>query len=202
MATDYSTPVEQEVAGLRFRFPSGSFFQINKHAVTPMVEYVVGQAVGHGCTQLVDAYCGAGLFALAAAHAFQSVAGVELNKDSVFWATQNAQINKIYNAAFLAADSANIFDSIGRDEGAFSVVVVDPPRVGCSELFLQNMIKFRPLKIVYVSCDPATQARDARIIASSGYDLVEITPVDLFPQTKHIESVATFLLAGEPGGAL
>lgn len=195
VALDYKTPVAQVVGDLTFWFPSGSFFQINKYAVAPMVNYVIQQAFGHGCTQLVDTYCGAGLFALCAAKLFHFVIGVEISKESVQWASENAKANKIMNASFVAADSANIFASLQKEHANSSVVIVDPPRVGCSDDFLKHMFEFRPKKIVYISCDPSTQARDARVIVDNGYQLVEITPVDLFPQTKHIEAVATFLLA-------
>ncbi|CAM9353103.1 unnamed protein product, partial [Ectocarpus fasciculatus] len=193
-ATDYQTTISQKVGNFTYWFKSGSFFQVNKYAVPVMVRYVLQQAVGHGCTQLVDTYCGAGLFAIAAAEHFERVVAVELDKDSVTWAIENSSANNVHNVSFLASDSANIFGNVNKDDGEKSVVIVDPPRVGCSEAFLENLFEFRPRKIVYVSCDPSTQARDARIIVNNGYKLTELTPVDLFPQTKHIESVATFVL--------
>lgn len=193
VATDYKTVIKQDVGALTFRFMSGFFFQINKYVVPLMVDYVISQALGHGCTQLIDTYCGAGLFALCAAGQFEKLVAVEIDKPSIQWAIKNGIENNISKVSFLSADSANIFANINPDDGPNSVVIVDPPRVGCSDDFLSNMIKFRPKKIVYVSCNPKTQAKDARTIVDNGYAMIEITPIDLFPQTKHIESVVTFL---------
>jgi 23S rRNA (uracil1939-C5)-methyltransferase len=193
VATDYKTVVGQAVDDLTFHFPAGSFFQVNKHAVPVMVEYVLSKAVGDGCSRLVDAYCGAGLFALSAAPLFEKVLGVEIDSGAVAWATKNAVANKIENAAFVATDSTNIFSAIHAKYAAISVAIIDPPRCGCSEAFLEKLIEFKPKKVVYISCNPTTQARDAAVLVRNGYTLTELTPVDLFPQTRHIESVATFL---------
>jgi 23S rRNA (uracil1939-C5)-methyltransferase/tRNA (uracil-5-)-methyltransferase len=112
-------------------------------------------------------------------------------------ARESARINNITNAQFVAGDAGDIFEivnvQIPVSERDSTVVILDPPRAGCDEKFLKQLFRFHPKKIVYVSCDPATQARDAKIIVNAGYRVVDITPFDLFPQTRHIENVISFI---------
>jgi 23S rRNA (uracil1939-C5)-methyltransferase/tRNA (uracil-5-)-methyltransferase len=141
---------------------------------------------------LVDAYCGSGLFALSAAPAFERVAGVEISESSVRFARENAAANQIANATFLAADAAAIFSGLDSSfVAADTVVVIDPPRKGCDENFLQQLFSFGPRAVVYVSCDPATQMRDLIHFLTAGYKLTAAQPFDLFPQTRHLECVLT-----------
>ena len=155
---------------------------------------------------LIDCYCGSGLFALSAAAQFDLCVGIEVNEKAVEEATQNAHSNSISNCQFVAASAEAIFTSppeltikgfenlkvhdFPRDE---TVVVVDPPRKGCSSQFLEQLYEYSPQRIVYMSCDPATQARDAKgIVEIGGYKMTLIQPFDLFPQTKHIECLIVF----------
>ena len=140
----------------------------------------------------MDAYCGSGLFALAAARAFERVAGVEISATSVDFARENAAANGIANATFLAADAGAIF--AGLDFSASdTVVLIDPPRRGCDEIFLRQLFAFGPRTVIYVSCDPATQMRDLRQFFTAGYRLSRVQPFDLFPQTRHLECVTTLV---------
>lgn len=175
---------------LRLSFRAGDFFQNNPFILPAFAAYVRDQARASGARFLVDAYCGSGLFALASARAFERVAGVELSESSIAFARENASANAIGNASFLAADAAALFaglDFPGRE----TAVVIDPPRRGCDEAFLRQLMGFGPRAVVYVSCDPATQMRDLRTFLAAGYSVTAIQPFDLFPQTRHLECVVT-----------
>ena len=127
---------------------------------------------------------------LAAAPAFERVAGVEISETSVKFAAENDAANRIGNAVFQAGDASAIF--AGLDFPASdTVVVIDPPRKGCDEVFLNQLFSFGPRAVVYVSCDPATQMRDLKAFSAAGYELTAVQPFDLFPQTRHLECVAT-----------
>lgn len=179
---------QEEVAGVRFEFQAGDFFQNNPFILPAFVQYVVEQAAASGAQHLVDAYCGAGLFGLCAAAQFQTVSGVEVSESSVQKAKHNAQLNGITNASFMAASAEAIF-SVVRTDPADTVVIVDPPRAGCGEDFLKQLFHYSPRAVVYVSCNPPTQMRDLLLFTEAGYQLQKVQPFDLFPQTKHLECV-------------
>jgi hypothetical protein len=122
----------------------------------------------------------------------QAVAGVEVSAAAVELARANAAMNGLTRVRFLAGDAARIFADVRFDPAA-AAVVLDPPRKGCDPAFLDQLVAFGPSRVVYVSCDPATQARDVRILAEAGYRPVRVRPFDLFPQTRHIECVATLV---------
>lgn len=180
-------------ASLRLHFLARDFFQNNPFILPAFTGYVREQAAATGARLMVDAYCGSGLFALSCAPAFTRVAGVEVSASSVQFARENAAANGITNATFSAGDAATIF--AGLDQHVFvpddTVVVIDPPRKGCDESFLEQLFAFGPRAVVYVSCDPATQMRDLKRFLAAGYDLTAVQPFDLFPQTRHLECVIT-----------
>lgn len=179
---------------------------------------------GENMTHLIDCYCGSGLFAIGSSSSFDVCVGIEVNDKAVEEARENAALNGIENCAFVSASAEAIFKSknpvrvktkkndrkqVGSHEindietsevlvGDFprdtTVVVVDPPRKGCSEEFLAQLDEYKPQRVVYMSCDPATQARDTKFLVSYGYEVVSIQPFDLFPQTRHIECLAVFEL--------
>lgn len=188
--TDYDAVIHEVVEPLRLHFLARDFFQNNPFILEKFTGYVREQAAGSGAKFLVDAYCGSGLFALSCAPAFTQVAGVELSATSVKFATENAAANGIANATFLAADAAQIFAGL-KFPPADTAVVIDPPRKGCDESFLQQLFAFGPRAVVYVSCDPATQMRDLKGFLAAGYKLTAVQPFDLFPQTRHLECVIT-----------
>ena len=200
-SSDFRATIRQDVCGYKFEFKAGEFFQNNAYLLPSMVEHVRELAVGHGCRFLVDTYCGSGLFSICLSSAFDAVSGVEVSELAVKAARHNAELNGITNADFLCASSEAIFSSGGKEGAGLSaytadetVVIIDPPRKGCDGVFLAQLFAFRPKKLIYVSCDPATQARDARIIVEEGgYRAVACTPFDLFPQTRHIENVMAFI---------
>jgi len=218
--TDNNVYVNTTVKDLVFQFKAGNFFQNNPYMLPTMVDLVVNAATkesrsGKSMTHLIDCYCGSGLFTLGSSSSFDLCVGIEVNEKAVEEAGENAALNGIKNCDFVSASAEAIFQSEdpvravsakeGQDDSEESkdlfvkdfprettVVVVDPPRKGCSEEFLEQLNEFAPERVVYMSCDPATQARDAKLLVSFGYEIVSIQPFDLFPQTRHIECLAVF----------
>lgn len=181
--------VEETVGELTFSFLAGDFFQNNPFILPAFVEHVARQARSD-CRFLVDAYCGSGLFALSLARHFEEVSGVEVSESAADWARRNAQDNNLGNVSILAASAEHIFADITYPPGE-TAVVIDPPRKGCGPEFLAQLFAFVPRRIVYVSCNPATQVRDLKEFRAHNYRIVEIQPFDLFPQTRHLECVVT-----------
>jgi len=197
ITTRHEDEITEEVAVtdgpvLRLRFLARDFFQNNPFILPAFVGYVREQARASGARHLVDAYCGSGLFALASAGAFARVAGVEVSESSVAFARRNAEANAITNASFHASDAAALFARLDFP-GPETVVIIDPPRKGCDDSFLQQLFHFGPRAVVYVSCDPATQMRDLKGFLAAGYDVTAVQPFDLFPQTRHLECVTTLV---------
>jgi 23S rRNA (uracil1939-C5)-methyltransferase/tRNA (uracil-5-)-methyltransferase len=194
-ATTHGAPTQaatgtSQPAPLRLRFLARDFFQNNPFILPAFASYVRDQAAASAARFLIDAYCGSGLFALAAASRFERIAGIEVSETSVVFARENASANGIANASFLAGDAAAIFAGVDFP-AADTAVVIDPPRKGCDESFLRQLFSFGPRAVVYVSCDPATQMRDLCRFLEAGYALTAVQPFDLFPQTRHLECVIT-----------
>ncbi|MBT5903390.1 MAG: class I SAM-dependent RNA methyltransferase [Opitutaceae bacterium] len=198
VVTEHDAVIHEEVdqgegnAPLRLQFLARDFFQNNPFILPAFTDYVRQQATATGATHLVDAYCGSGLFALSLARGFEQVAGVEISETSVQFATANAKANGIANATFHAGDASAIFAGLEFDP-AQTVIVIDPPRKGCDEVFLNQLFEFGPRAVVYVSCDPATQMRDLVHFKTANYTLTDVQPFDLFPQTRHLECVVTLV---------
>ncbi|PWN27744.1 S-adenosyl-L-methionine-dependent methyltransferase [Jaminaea rosea] len=200
VVTSYRAVVREKVQDVRFETPSGSFFQNNRSVLPGLIEYVreailsARSTTGEGQDQehyLVDTYCGSGLFALLLAPLFKEVAGVEITAESIDFARRNATLNSIPNVRFLAGNAEDIFGTISYPP-ARTTVVIDPPRRGCDEAFVKQLVNLGPEQIVYVSCNVHTQARDVgQIVRGSegGYEVVSVRGADLFPQTYHVEGV-------------
>ena len=190
VCTDPTEMCEQQVGDLKFSFHAGEFFQNNPHILSDFADHVKKEALGDGgVTHLVDAYCGSGLFCLTAAREFEEAVGIEISESSIDWARRNAAQNGITNCRFITGDASNIFGEVGFPP-AKTAVVIDPPRKGSSQEFLDQLITFGPRRVVYVSCNPATQIRDLEILKDH-YNITNIQPFDLFPQTRHLECVVT-----------
>jgi 23S rRNA (uracil1939-C5)-methyltransferase/tRNA (uracil-5-)-methyltransferase len=189
VSTNNREVVEERVGDLRFSFLAGDFFQNNPFILPAFTGYVAAQAAT-GCRHLVDAYCGSGLFTLSLASRFDEAIGVEVSETAADWARQNARANGIDNVTITTAPAEAIFAGITfpADDTA---VVIDPPRKGCGPEFLTQLCAFLPKRLVYVSCNPATQIRDLQPLIEAGYSIEEIQPFDLFPQTRHLECVVT-----------
>ncbi|MEI6589233.1 MAG: class I SAM-dependent RNA methyltransferase [Verrucomicrobiota bacterium] len=178
------------ITELKLKFLARDFFQNNPFILPLFIDYVRSQAAASGAHHLVDAYCGSGLFALSAAALFKEVAGIEISATSVACAKANAVSNGINNAQFQTGEASAIFAGL-LFPASDTVVVIDPPRKGCDESFLNQLFAYSPKAVVYVSCDPATQMRDLKPFLNSGYRVKRIQPFDLFPQTRHLECVIT-----------
>ena len=190
--TDFRATATERVGDLTFQFLAGDFFQNNPFILPAFTGYVARQAAGGGAKFLVDAYCGSGLFALTLAKYFDKVAGVEVAETSCEWARKNARSNNIANAEFLTAAAEEIFARVAFP-AAQTAVVIDPPRKGCTPEFIEQLVAFGPARVVYVSCDPATQVRDLKLLGRGGYRPVDVQPFDLFPHTRHLECVMTLV---------
>jgi len=190
--------VSETVAGIRFRFPAGEFFQNNPSILPAFAGYVRDEARASGARCLIDAYCGSGLFCLSAAKDFEQAVGIEVSEQSVAHAKENARANGLENARFILGDAAELFSQIDF-QGSESAVVIDPPRKGSSEAFLSQLLAFSPRCIVYVSCNPATQMRDLKLLLAGGYAIDKIQPFDLFPQTRHLECIVSLRRPLESG---
>lgn len=198
VCTDPREMCEQLVGDLRFSFHAGEFFQNNPSILPAFAEHVKREALGPdrdgngengGIRYLVDAYCGAGLFCLTAAGAFEEAVGVEISESSIDWARRNAEQNEIENCRFLQGDAARIFAEVDFPPEK-TAVVIDPPRKGSNPEFLDQLLAYGPARVVYVSCNPATQIRDLTHLRDD-YAIARIQPFDLFPQTRHLECVVT-----------
>ncbi len=190
VTTNPNATVMERVGEARFRFKAGDFFQNNSFLLPEMVAHVTAQATGRGQRFLVDAYCGGGLFCISAARHFEQCVGIEISADAVKLAQGNAEFNETKNCTFVLGSAAEIFGR-GDYSGAETAMIVDPPRKGCDDEFLKQAFAFGAQTIVYVSCDPATLARDLKAFAENGYELTHMKPFDMFPQTRHIECIAT-----------
>ena len=181
--------IEDELCGRRFRISAGSFYQINSVQTEILYNTAINAARLTGQERVLDAYCGTGTIGLCAADKAKTVLGVELNKAAISDAVVNAKLNNITNADFINADAAQFMSEAAGHEEKFDVVFADPPRAGCSRVFLENLIKLAPKRVVYISCNPETLARDMYILIKGGYKAEMIQPVDMFPHTRHVETV-------------
>lgn len=190
VATDPRTIVTEAVRDLKFRFKASEFFQNNPYLLPQLIEHVSQQARAQGLRYLIDAYCGSGLFALSVGRHFEGAVGVEISEQAVGYARNNAQLNGLEGCKFQVGDAARIFHRVEFPSDD-TVVVIDPPRKGCSPEFLEQLFAFGPARVIYVSCQPTTQIRDLGAFQQSGYRICRLQPFDLFPQTRHIENIAT-----------
>ncbi len=181
--------VERIVRGRRLAVPGRGFFQANVTLVAELVEQVAGLCGLTGTETVIDAYGGAGLFSVFLGPMSARLVGIEGDPEAVRCAGINLQREGLRHADFLQGDVANILRGPLSRERA-DVLVLDPPRDGCGADVLEGVDALRPERIVYISCNPATQARDCRILAGRGYGMHRLQPLDMFPQTAHIEVVA------------
>jgi len=187
--------ITRMVRGKRITVPYGGFFQANVALVGELVEQVVAMSALSGRETVVDAYCGAGLFSLFLGPRAGAIFGIEGDREAVRCAGLNLRGEGLMQAEVYPGDVADILENelVARGMTA-DVVVLDPPRDGCGKGVIDAVAAVRPERIVYVSCNPATQARDVRLLAERGYALRLLQPLDMFPQTAHIEVIA--LLVG------
>ena len=188
--------IEDELCGLLFRISPASFYQVNPAQTQTLYETAIDFAGLTGRERVLDAYCGTGTIGLAAAGRAAAVAGVERSRDAVRDAIANAKRNGIKNAYFTCADAGDFMVEAAAQGEECDVVFMDPPRAGASSAFLTALLTLAPARVVYVSCDPETLARDLGVLTAGGYRAQRIQPVDMFPHTAHIETVVKLARAG------
>ena len=180
--------IEDELCGLRFRLSALSFYQVNALQAERLYGKAAEYAAADGATVL-DLYCGAGTIGLSMARRAKAVIGVESVPEASRDAKENARRNAVENARFLCADAAQAAEQLLGEGVRPDVIVVDPPRKGCAPEVLQTILRFAPERLVYVSCDSATLARDVAVLQQGGYTVQSAAPFDMFPRTGHVETV-------------
>lgn len=180
--------IEDVLCGYRFRISPSSFYQINHQQTEKLYKAAINMAEITKKDTVIDAYCGIGTIGIAASGKAGQVIGVELNKDAVKDAEENARINNIKNIRFVNADAGEFLVEYAAKKKA-DVVIMDPPRSGSSEEFLNAILKIKPDRVVYVSCNPDTQRRDIEVLIKGGYKVKGCKPFDMFPFTDNTENV-------------
>ena len=180
--------IEDILCGLKFRISTKSFYQINPKQAEVLYNTALKMADFQGNERILDAYSGIGTIALIAAKQVKEVIGVELNPDGVKDAIKNAQTNEVDNVYFNEDDAGEFMGKLAKDNQVIDAVIMDPPRSGSDEAFLSALCSLKPQKIIYISCNPETQARDLTYLLERGYEVRKIQPVDMFPQTNHVET--------------
>jgi 23S rRNA (uracil1939-C5)-methyltransferase len=188
--------LEEELSGLRFRISPDAFFQTNTEMAERLYATAVSLAGLSGRERVVDLFCGIGTIALVMALDAGEVWGVELAEEAVADAIENARLNGVDNAHFFAGDVRTAMRPLLERAGRPDVVVVDPPRAGLSQKVVRRVLEAEAERVVYVSCNPTTLAPNAHQMVDAGYVLETVRPVDMFPQTPHIECVALLRRSG------
>ncbi len=181
--------IEDELCGMTFKISPKSFYQVNPGMAQKLYEKAMKYAGISGREIVLDAYCGTGTIGMVAAVKSKKVIGVELNKDAVKDAITGAKKNKLSNIRFYQADAGDFMEEMAESKEKVDVVFMDPPRSGSSEKFLTSLVKLKPEKVIYISCNPETLARDLDFLCKKGYQMKKGAAVDMFPFTDEIEAV-------------
>lgn len=206
--TDQNAISTEYIDDFEFRNTAGAFFQNNNSILPSFTEYIRQRIIPASSEEqekpikyLIDAYCGSGLFTVTLSSLFSSSMGIDIAGKSIVSAKENARVNQVSNASFMHSDASKLFEQVTYPP-AKTVVIIDPPRKGCDEPFLRQLIKFGPHRIVYVSCNVHTQARDVGTLVEGvgdcRYDIESLQGFDFFPQTSHVEGVAILARTGAP----
>lgn len=180
--------IEEQIGNLKFVISPTSFFQVNKIGMINIYDKVLSYIDKN--SNVLDLYCGTGTIGIYIAHKAKNVLGIEINEEAIKDALINKRINNLFNVDFKVGDVGTVLDN---NIFQFDTIVVDPPRFGLDETSIKNIIKIKPNKIIYVSCDPVTLARDLKILEND-YNVVEITPFDMFSNTYHVECVSLLII--------
>ncbi|MFD1850763.1 23S rRNA (uracil(1939)-C(5))-methyltransferase RlmD [Oceanobacillus bengalensis] len=181
--------IHDKIGDITFAISAKSFYQVNPVQTKVLYEKALEYAEIDKDDVVIDAYCGIGTISLFLAQKAKKVYGIEVVPDAIRDAKMNAELNGITNAEFYVGEAEKVMPQWKAEGLKADVIIVDPPRKGCEVDFLQAMIDSEPKRIVYVSCNPSTLARDLRILEDGGYQTMEVQPVDMFPQTPHVETV-------------
>lgn len=185
--------IEDTLCGRVFRISAKSFYQINPVQTEVLYGKAMELASPGANDRVIDAYCGIGTISLIAAKTAGSVIGAELNPDAVRDAISNARRNGCENVRFICADAGEFMSELSASGEKADIVFTDPPRAGSDVKFLSSLVKLAPRKVVYISCNPETLARDLNYLTRHGYRVKKICPVDMFPHTNHIETVVSLV---------
>ncbi len=178
------------IGDVKFAISARSFYQVNPAQTEVLYGKTVEYAGLTGNETVIDAYCGIGTISLFLAQHAKQVYGVEIVREAIEDARANATLNRMDNVVFEVGASEDVIPNWKEQGITADVIVVDPPRKGCDPRLLETILAMKPERVVYVSCNPSTLARDLRVLEDGGYKTVEVTPVDMFPHTVHVESVA------------
>ncbi|MBD8006600.1 23S rRNA (uracil(1939)-C(5))-methyltransferase RlmD [Bacillus norwichensis] len=178
------------IGDVKFVISARSFYQVNPEQTKVLYDKALEYAGLNGEETVIDAYCGIGTISLFLAQRAKKVYGVEIVSEAIEDARRNAELNDITNVEFEVGEAEKVIPRWYEQGVKADVLVVDPPRKGCDETLLQTIIEMKPEKVVYVSCNPATLARDLRVLEDGGYETMQVQPVDMFPQSVHVEAVA------------
>lgn len=178
------------IGDIQFAISARSFYQVNPEQTKVLYDKALEYAKLSGEETVIDAYCGIGTISLFLAQKAKKVYGVEIVPEAIEDAKRNAKLNGMTNVEFEVGKSEEIIPAWHQQGIKTDVIVVDPPRKGCDTELLEAIIKMKPKRVVYVSCNPGTLARDLRILEDGGYKTIEVQPVDMFPHTAHVECVA------------
>ena len=181
--------IEDELCGKRFRISSRSFYQVNSLQTEKLYNIAVDAAGLSGKERILDAYCGIGTIGIIASSSCREVMSAELSPDAVRDAKINAMLNQAENVTVYEADAGEFMMRLAEDGESADVLFMDPPRSGASEEFLSAVLKMRPSKIVYISCNPVTLSDNLDVLTEGGYVMKKAVPVDMFPYTMHIETI-------------
>ena len=181
--------IQDELCGYTFRISPHSFYQVNPVQTERLYKKAIRLADLKRKEKVLDAYCGIGTIGMIASKQVKEVIGVELNRDAIKDAISNAKRNHIHNVTFYNEDAGQFMVEMAEKGEHADVVIMDPPRTGSDEAFLSSVVRLAPNKVVYVSCGPETLVRDLKYLTKHGYRMKECTPFDLFPFTKHVETV-------------
>ena len=187
--------LREHVHGHDYTISPGSFFQVNTYVAGLLVDEVMSALAPRGTDDVLDLYCGVALFTLPISETVRKVLGVEASAEAIRDASAN--LSGRTNTQLIHADVRDAFEHKDVRSVPWSAVVLDPPRAGVAHDTLVKLLAMRISRVIYVSCDPATLARDARMMCDSGYTLGRVQPLDMFPQTHHVETVATFTRLAE-----
>ena len=182
--------ITDKIGDISYEISPLSFFQVNPHQTWKLYSKALEYADLHGEETVWDLYCGIGTISLFLAQKAKFVRGVEIVPAAIEDARRNARLNEIDNVEFFVGKAEEVLPREYEKNGVYAdVIVVDPPRKGCDEMLLKTILKMQPKRVVYVSCDSATLARDLRFLCDNGYELKKVCGVDQFPQTVHVETV-------------
>lgn len=185
--------IKDTLCGCVFDISAKSFYQINPIQTEKLYSTAIEFADLSGKETVIDAYCGIGTIGIVAAPKAKQVVGVEVNRDAVRDAIGNAKLNGTDNIRFYCADAGDFMVAMAAAGEKVDVVFMDPPRAGSDKAFLSSVVTLSPKRVVYISCNPETQARDIAFLTRNGYKVKRIRPVDMFPHTAHIECIALLI---------